>query len=57
MAYKVYVIHTRAEVLAQELYDYALSQGFDDVEIVTFGPVIATHLGLNTVAYGISPKK
>ncbi|USI59852.1 DegV family protein [Lactococcus lactis] len=57
LAYKVYVIHTRAEDRAQELYDYALSQGFDDVEIVTFGPVIATHLGLNTVAYGISPKK
>lgn len=55
--YKVYVIQTRAEERAQELYDFALSQGFDDVEIVTFGPVIATHLGLNTVAYGISPKK
>ncbi|WP_423748661.1 DegV family protein [Bacillus cereus] len=50
-------MHTRAEDRAQELYDYALSQGFDDVEIVTFGPVIATHLGLNTVAYGISPEK
>lgn len=55
--YKVYIIHARAEERAQELYDYALEQGYDDVEIVTFGPVIATHLGLNTVAYAISPKK
>lgn len=56
-AYKVYVIHAKAEERAQELYEYAISHGFDDVEIVTFGPVIATHLGLNTVAYAISPKK
>jgi DegV family protein with EDD domain len=56
-AYKVYIIQTRAEERAQELYDYAIEQGFDDVEMATFGPVIATHLGLNTVAYAISPKK
>lgn len=56
-AYKVFVIQARATERAQELYDYAKAEGFDDVEMVTFGPVIATHLGLNTVAYAISPKK
>jgi DegV family protein with EDD domain len=54
--YKIYVIHSRAEERAQELYDFAAAQGYKDLEIVPFGPVIATHLGLGATAYGISPK-
>lgn len=52
---KVYVIHARAEEKAKELYDYAKAQGYEDIEIVTFGSVIATHLGLGSVAYAMSP--
>ncbi len=54
--YKVYVIHSDAAERAQELYDYAIEQGYQDVEIAIFGPVIATHLGLGAVAYAVSPK-
>jgi DegV family protein with EDD domain len=54
--YKVYVIHSDAKGRAQELYDYAVQAGYQDVEILTFGPVIATHLGLGAVAYAVSPK-
>jgi DegV family protein with EDD domain len=54
---RVYVIHAQAEEKAQELYDYAREQGYKEVEIVTFGPVIATHLGLGSVAYAMSPKR
>ncbi|WP_251420988.1 MULTISPECIES: DegV family protein [Lactococcus] len=55
--HKVYVLHADAEERAKELYDFAKKHGYDDVEIVTFGPVIATHLGLGAIAYGFSPKK
>lgn len=54
--YKIWVLHAQAQERAQELYNYALEQGYQDVEIVPFGPVIATHLGLGAVAYAISPK-
>ena len=54
--FKIYVLHADEKERAQELYEYAIEQGFDDVELVTFGPVIATHLGVGSVAYGISPK-
>jgi fatty acid-binding protein DegV len=56
-AHKVYVLHADAEDRAKDLYDFAKAHGYDDVEIVTFGPVIATHLGLGAIAYGFSPKK
>lgn len=55
--HKVYVLHADAEERAKDLYAFAKAQGYDDVEIVTFGPVIATHLGLGAIAYGFSPKK
>lgn len=55
-AEKIYVIHSGDLEKAQELYDYALEHGFEDVEIATFGPVIATHLGLGAVAYAFTPK-
>ena len=48
---KVYIIHARAEDKAQELFDFAKAQGYADLEIVTFGAVVATHLGLGSVAY------
>lgn len=54
--YKIFVIHAAAEEKAQELYDYAIEQGFEDVEIHTFSPVIATHLGIGAVAYAFSLK-
>lgn len=56
-SHKVYVLHADAEDRAKDLYDFAKAHGYDDVEIVTFGPVIATHLGLGAIAYGFSPKK
>lgn len=52
---KVYVIHSLADERAQELYDYAIAENYQHVELVTFGPVIATHLGLGAVAYATSP--
>jgi len=55
--HKIFVIHAEADEQAQELYDYALEQGFPDVEMFTFGPVIVTHLGLGALAYAMSPKK
>ncbi len=55
-AFKVYVLNAGALDRAQELYDFAIAQGFDDVEMTTFGPVIATHLGVGAIACAISPK-
>lgn len=54
--HKIFVIQVRADEKAQELYDYAIEQGYPNVEIVDFGAVIATHLGLGSVAYAMSPE-
>lgn len=53
---RLYIIHADNLTKAQELYDYAVAEGYEQVEIVTFGPVIATHLGLGAVAYASSPR-
>nr|WP_252899110.1 DegV family protein [Lactococcus fujiensis] len=54
--YKVFVLNTGTLDRAQELYDFAIEQGFKDVEFTTLGPVVATHLGVGAVAYAVSPK-
>ncbi|MFC4652203.1 DegV family protein [Lactococcus nasutitermitis] len=54
--FKVYIIHSGDEERARELYDFAKASGYEDLELVTFGPVIATHLGLGAVAYAVIPK-
>ncbi|MCL2858872.1 MAG: DegV family protein [Streptococcaceae bacterium] len=54
--HKVFVLHTGAMERAQELYDYAKEQGYQDVELTTLGPVIATHLGIGAVAYAVALK-
>ncbi|MDR0297821.1 MAG: DegV family protein [Streptococcaceae bacterium] len=48
---KVYIMQAAADDKAHELYVYALEQGFKDVEVVPFGAVVATHLGLGSLAY------
>ncbi|HEY0221272.1 DegV family protein [Lactovum miscens] len=54
--YKIYIIHSRAERKAKELYEFAVAQGYKDVEILSFGAVIATHLGIGATAYAMVPK-
>ncbi|MDR2977018.1 MAG: DegV family protein [Streptococcaceae bacterium] len=55
-SHKIFVLEARGGEKTQEFYDYAIAQGYKDVEIVDFGPVIATHLGLGATAYGMSLK-
>jgi DegV family protein with EDD domain len=51
--YQVFVIHSQAQELADELVDRAKDLGFNDVEVSQFGPVIGTHLGSGAVAYAM----
>lgn len=54
---KVFIIHSGGLERAQELYDFAAAEGFSDIELVTFSPVVATHLGLGAVAYAMTPRR
>lgn len=55
--YDIAIIHSRAQDKAEQLYNLLAKAGLkDDLEIVSFGGVIATHLGEGAVAFGITPK-
>ncbi|EHJ56810.1 DegV family EDD domain-containing protein [Streptococcus urinalis FB127-CNA-2] len=55
-AYQVSIIHSRAEEKALDLKEKLENAGYQgEIEIVTFGAVIATHLGEGAVAFGITP--
>jgi DegV family protein with EDD domain len=54
--YEIYIIHSKAEEKAQQFYDLLSEQGHtENLEIVTFDGVIATHLGAGAVAFGFTP--
>lgn len=54
--YEVYIIHSRAEDKAQQFYQLLEKSGrTQNLEIVTFDGVIATHLGAGAVAFGFTP--
>lgn len=55
--YKIYVLNAGGDLShAKEMYDFTLEQGFTDVEYTSFGPVIATHLGVGAIAVALTPK-
>lgn len=55
--YDVAIIHANAEKKAAELYEALKLSGYQQpLSIVSFGSVIATHLGEGAVAFGITPK-
>ncbi|MDY4761062.1 DegV family protein [Streptococcus thoraltensis] len=55
--FNVAIIHANVEDKAKELYQNLKESGFDEeLSIVSFGSVIATHLGEGGIAFGITPK-
>lgn len=54
--HKIFILQARAEDKVKEFYDFAIAQGYTDVEILDFGSVIATHLGLGASAYTFGKK-
>lgn len=55
--FNVTIIHSNVEDKAKDLYQQLKESGFDqDLSIVSFGSVIATHLGEGAIAFGITPK-
>ncbi|MFU2205872.1 DegV family protein [Streptococcus pluranimalium] len=55
--FNVVIIHSNVEDKAKDLYQQLKESGFDqDLSIVSFGSVIATHLGEGAIAFGITPK-
>ena len=54
--YEVFIIHSRAEEKAQHFYSALAERGqTENLEIVSFDGVIATHLGEGAVAFGFTP--
>lgn len=54
--YEVFIIHSRAEEKAQHFYRTLAERGqTENLEIVSFDGVIATHLGEGAVAFGFTP--
>lgn len=54
--YEVFIIHSRAEEKAQYFYQALAERGqTENLEIVSFDGVIATHLGEGAVAFGFTP--
>lgn len=54
--YEVFIIHSRAEEKAQQFYQTLADRGqAENLKIVTFDGVIATHLGEGAVAFGFTP--
>lgn len=54
--YEVFIIHSRAEEKAQHFYQALAERGHtENLEIVSFDGVIATHLGEGAVAFGFTP--
>ena len=54
--YEVFIIHSRAEEKAQHFYQTLAERGqTENLEIVSFDGVIATHLGEGAVAFGFTP--
>lgn len=53
--YKIFVIHSNANDLAEDMVSNLRKEGFDDISIASFGAVIGTHLGENALALAISP--
>lgn len=54
--YEVFIIHSRAEEKAQHFYQALAERGqTENLEIVSFDGVIATHLGEGAVAFGFTP--
>ncbi|WP_307976679.1 DegV family protein [uncultured Streptococcus sp.] len=56
--YEIAVIHSRAQEKADQFYNLLVESGYpeEDLTIVPFGGVIATHLGAGAVAFGITPR-
>lgn len=55
-AYEVFIIHSRAEEKAQQFYQTLVdSNQSENLTIVPFDSVIATHLGEGAVAFGFTP--
>lgn len=55
-AYEVFIIHSRAEDKAQQFYQTLVdSNQPENLTIVPFDSVIATHLGEGAVAFGFTP--
>lgn len=55
--YRVSIIHSRAQSKAEAFYQLLQAEGFgQDLTIVPFCGVIATHLGEGAIAIGLSPK-
>lgn len=55
--YEVAIIHANVEDKAKELYQTLETSGYPHpVSIVSFGSVIATHLGEGAIAFGLIPK-
>ena len=54
--YEVFIIHSRAEEKAQQFYQTLVdSNHSENLKIVPFDGVIATHLGEGAVAFGFTP--
>ena len=54
--YEVFIINSRAEEKAQHFYQALAERGqTENLEIVSFDGVIATHLGEGAVAFGFTP--
>lgn len=54
--YDIFIIHSRAEEKAQRLYQALVEKHqSNNIEIVAFDGVIATHLGEGAVAFGFTP--
>ncbi|MFS1663990.1 DegV family protein [Streptococcus sp. zg-JUN1979] len=54
--YDIFIINANATEKAERLYEMMREAGYQDVDMVTFGGVIATHLGEGSVAFGVTPK-
>lgn len=56
-SYQVYIIHSNALDKAETIYENLVSDNFhQDLTIVSFGSVIATHLGEGAIAFSVTPK-
>ena len=54
--YDISIIHSRAQKKAEEIYQLLVDEGYgDNLSIVPFDSVIATHLGEGAVAFAITP--
>ena len=54
--YEVFIVHSHAEEKAQHFYQALAERGqTENLEIVSFDGVIATHLGEGAVAFGFTP--